>query len=118
MKKIKHAVIDIKTGTPKSFHRLTTTGYALALENYYGRDSRFDIGCIFYVNFNEGSDVPIIDCDIYPITNAVRKEFIEERNTKIEIVAENKDPGFPEDESRCPKNENCPYWVHCKELVQ
>lgn len=101
-------VIDIKTGEYKPLHRLTTTGYALALESHYGKGTNVDIGCIFHIDFNDGSHIPIIDCDIYPIINSLRKDFIEERNSKIVIIAEEKDPG-------CKHVESCPYYFHCKE---
>ncbi len=86
----KTVVIDVKTGRRQDFHRLTTTGYALVLESIEKRP--IDIGVIVYPSFNKNRSVPNIEMDVHPIADKLRKEFVEERNKKLKIVAEKTDP--------------------------
>lgn len=83
-------VIDVKTGHKTDFHRLTTTGYALVLESI--EQKPVDVGVIIYPTFSKNRSVPNIEMDVHPITDKLRKEFIEERNKKLKIVAEKIDP--------------------------
>lgn len=86
----KTVVIDIKTGMKNSFHRLTTTGYAMVIESIERKP--VDIGCIIYPSFSKKRSVPSVEVDVHPVTDKLRKEFIEARNRKLEIVASGKDP--------------------------
>lgn len=83
-------VLDVKTGRKKDFHRLTTTGYALVLESIEKRP--VDVGVITYPTFNKNRSVPSIEMDVHPISDKLRRQFIEERNKKLKIVAEKTDP--------------------------
>jgi len=83
-------VIDVKTGHKQEFHRMTTTGYALVLESIEKKP--VDIGVIIYPSFSKNRSVPNIEMDVHPITDKLRKAFIEERNKKLKIVAEKIDP--------------------------
>jgi len=86
-------VLDLKTGPPMDFHRLTTTGYALALEGSLSQP--VNVGCIVYLSFREESPTPVISRRIHAIDEALRMEFLEERDRKQRIVAEGIDPAKP-----------------------
>src|SRR5579884_441961 len=45
-------VLDAKFGPREPFHKLTTTGYALAIESLF--ETPVDVGCIVYVRFMGG----------------------------------------------------------------
>ncbi len=98
-------VLDLKTGEFRSFQRLTTTGYALVLEALY--EAPIDIGVLVNLNF-DSRDFPVIHRRAHIISEALRMEFIEERDRKMEIVAEEVDPGIAPD---CPQD--CPFYNTC-----
>lgn len=97
-------VFDLKTGEPRNFHRLYTTGYALALESTTGHP--VNVGCIVYVRFREDVPVPIIRKDLHVIDETLRMMFLEERDRRMRIVVEGLDPrGGPECMQSCPFRE-------------
>jgi len=98
-------ILDLKTGKFRDFQRLTTTGYALVLEALY--EVPIDVGVLVNVNFNE-KNYPIITRRPHLISESLRMEFIEERDRKMEIVAEGSDPGIS---SSCPLD--CPFYSIC-----
>lgn len=95
-------VLDLKTGPPMDFHKLTTTGYALALESSLSQP--VNVGCIVYLSFRDESPTPIVIRRIHAIDESLRMEFLEERDRKQRIVAEGIDPAKP---SIC--DPNCMY---------
>lgn len=97
-------VLDLKFGPREPFHRLTTTGYALVLESLYERP--VDVGCVVYARFVQGRVV--IERDFHLISDELRQWFIEERDEKARLVAEEIDPGLP---GICPKS--CPFLRTC-----
>lgn len=97
-------ILDIKFGEPKEFHRLTTTGYALAMESLY--EYPINIGCIVYARFENGR--LLVDKDYHLIDDELRQWFIEARDEKMRMVSEEIDPGMPEE---CYGD--CPYLGHC-----
>ncbi len=97
-------VADLKFGPREEFHRLTTTGYALVLESLY--EVPIDVGCIVYVGFRHGRVT--IERDFHVIGDELRHWFVEEREEKMRLVAEEIDPGLP---SACPRT--CPYLRTC-----
>lgn len=97
-------VLDLKFGPRESFHRLTTTGYALVLESLFERP--VDVGCVVYARFMNGRVV--IERDFHLIGDELRQMFIEEREEKARLVAEEIDPGLP---AVCPST--CPYLRRC-----
>lgn len=115
-------VLDVKFGPREDFHRLTTTGYALVWEALW--EVPVNIGCTVYARFVGGGDRGaggeaqdgsivsgerlLIDRDFYLIDDTLRQAFLEERDEKMRLVAEDIDPGLPE---RCP--EDCPYHATC-----
>jgi len=98
------AVLDLKFGPKEPFHRLTTTGYALVLESLFERP--VDIGCIVYARFMSGRVV--VERDFYLIGDELRQMFVEEREEKARMVAEEIDPGMP---AECPRT--CPFLRTC-----
>jgi CRISPR-associated protein Csa1 len=100
-------VIDLKTGEAEEFHKLTTTGYALAWESL--EKEPVDIGCIMYLRFSSSRSTPEIKCNFHSITDELRSWFIEARNEKIQMIATQQDPGVPDS---CPSN--CPFFYVCE----
>ena len=98
-------VLDLKTGKFRPFQRLTTTGYALVLEALY--EAPIDVGVLVNVDF-DSRDFPVIHRRPHLISEALRMEFVEERDRKMEIVAEGFDPGVAPD---CPPD--CPFYSVC-----
>ncbi|MCS7127592.1 MAG: type I-A CRISPR-associated protein Cas4/Csa1 [Thaumarchaeota archaeon] len=100
-----NAVIDVKTGDVRPFHRYAPTGYALAIEADKGIP--IDIGITAYLSIG-GTGVPSFSVDAFVISDELRREFLELRDEAQLLVARAVDPGMP---SVCP--ENCPYFSHC-----
>ena len=98
------AVLDLKFGPREPFHRLTTAGYALVLESLFERP--VDVGCVVYARFMNGR--VIVERDFHLIGDELRQMFIEERDEKARLVAEQLDPGLP---ATCPRT--CPYLRTC-----
>jgi CRISPR-associated protein Csa1 len=97
-------MVDIKFGAQRDFHRLTSTGYALVMESLY--EYPIDLGCIVYPSF-QGGWVQIAR-DFHLIDDELRQWFIEARDERMRLVAEEIDPGLARD---C--YESCPYWPTC-----
>ncbi len=92
-------VIDLKFGRREPFHRLATTGYALALESLW--ESPVDLGCLVYVSFRD--ETVVVERDFHFIDDELRVRFIDERDRKQRLVEEAYDPGLPaECYARCP----------------
>lgn len=100
-------VLDLKFGPKRAFHRLTTTGYALVLESLY--ETPVDLGCVVYVRVEHGRVV--VERDLHVIGDELRQLFVEEREEKMRLVAEELDPGLPE---ACPAA--CPYLATCHRM--
>jgi CRISPR-associated protein Csa1 len=98
------AVVELKFGPRRDFHRLATTGYALVLESLYDRP--IDLGCVVYADVRDGRLT--IERDFHIIGDELRQWFLQEREEKARLVSEELDPGLPE---HCPKT--CPYLTIC-----
>lgn len=98
-------VLDLKFGEPRDFHRLSTAGYALAMEAVY--EYPVNLGCIVYADFREGRWV--IRKDFHIIDDELRQWFLEERDEKMRIIFEEMDPGLAE---ACP--ETCMFYHICR----
>ena len=98
-------VVDIKFGEPRDFHRLSTTGYALAMEALY--EHPVDAGCLVYVRFN--GDGLRVERDLHLIDDELRQWFVEERDSKMRMVFEEVDPGRADScrPEECPVGEGC-----------
>ncbi len=98
-------VVDIKFGEPRDFHRLSTAGYALAMEALY--EHPVDAGCLVYVRFNGGG--LRVERDLHLIDDELRQWFVEERDSKMKMVFEEIDPGRADScrPEECPVGEGC-----------
>lgn len=102
---LRNVVFDLKVSDEiKDWYRIYPTGYALVLESVY--EIPVDVGCIVYVGFR--GDKIVVNRDIFFISDDLRSWWVEERDRKLEMVAEKKDPGFP---NVC--YEDCMYREEC-----
>ncbi|HHW43844.1 MAG TPA: type I-A CRISPR-associated protein Cas4/Csa1 [Desulfotomaculum sp.] len=98
-------IVDLKFGRPQPFHRLNTTGYALVMESLY--EFPVNLGCLVYAEFKD--DRLLVRKDLHIISDELRQRFCEVRDEKARLVAEEIDPGVPEN---CPAS--CPYFPFCR----
>lgn len=97
-------VLDMKFGTPQKFHRLSTTGYALAMEALY--ETPVNLGCICYGEFKNGQ--LIVHRDMHLIDDELRQWFIESRDEKMRMIYEEIDPGLADNcQETCPAYREC-----------
>lgn len=99
-----NVVADIKTGDERDFHRLTVTGYSLALES--DKKIPVDIGLIIYLSVEKEHVKYRIKS--FFIGDEIRQEFIEVRDEAAKVVYKGRDPGKP---PKCP--EYCIYYAYC-----
>ncbi|MCD6348611.1 MAG: type I-A CRISPR-associated protein Cas4/Csa1 [Candidatus Korarchaeota archaeon] len=97
-------VLDLKTGRRREFQHLYTVGYALALEAEL--EAPVDVGVVVYLDMENGLQV---HREIRVMDEALRREFVEERNRKMRIVYSEEDPGLPD---HCPAD--CPFYEYCR----
>ncbi|MDM7911886.1 MAG: type I-A CRISPR-associated protein Cas4/Csa1 [Methanotrichaceae archaeon] len=97
-------MLDVKFGKREKFHRLSTTGYALAMESLY--EYPVNVGCIVYASFQGGN--LRIERDFHLIDDELRQWFVEERDERMRMVEEEIDPGVA---ANCP--EVCFCWEQC-----
>jgi CRISPR-associated protein Csa1 len=97
-------ILDLKFGKPRDFHKLTITGYALVMEAVYSYP--VSVGCIVYPEFKNGRIVVNKEFEI--IDDELRQWFIEKRDEKTRMVAEEIDPGVADN---C--YQTCPYYDEC-----
>ena len=98
-------VFDLKFGGRRDFHRLTTTAYALVLGSLH--EYPVDVGCVIYVRF--AGDRVLVERDLHLIDDELRQWFIDERDERMRMVAEELDPGKADD---CA--EDCPHAGRCR----
>lgn len=99
-------VFDLKaTQDTKEWYRLAPTGYAIVLESVY--EIPVDVGCVVYAWF-QGSELRL-KRDLFFINDDLRSWWVEERDAKLSMVAQRKEPGIA---AKCP--EECIYWEPCR----
>jgi CRISPR-associated protein Csa1 len=104
---MKAIIFDLKVQSePQDWHRLAPVGYSLVFESVH--EVPVDIGCVVYVNLM--GDRIVTKKDLFFISDELRNWWIEERDRKLEIVAEKRDPGKPE-RSQC--KDDCMYYKIC-----
>jgi len=102
---LRKVIFDLKVSEEtKDWYRIYPTGYALVLESVY--EIPVDVGCTVYMWFRDNKLV--LNRDIFFINDDLRSWWLEERDKKLEMVAQKKDPGFPKD---C--YEDCMYREEC-----
>jgi CRISPR-associated protein Csa1 len=101
-------MFDLKVESePQDWHRLAPVGYAIVFESVY--EVPVNICCTIYLNLRD--DKITIKKDLFFANDELRNWWIEERDRKLEIVAEKKDPGKPSQSSQC--DNNCIYYQLC-----
>jgi len=99
-------MFDLKVESKQEdWHRLSPVGYALVFESVH--EVPVDICCVLYLNFLD--DKIVVKKDLFFANNDLRSWWIEERDRKLEIVAQRKDPGTP---NVC--DESCIYYMSCR----
>ncbi|RLG68978.1 MAG: type I-A CRISPR-associated protein Cas4/Csa1 [Methanobacteriota archaeon] len=101
---LRNIVFDLKVAEQgEEWHKLYPTGYAMVLESVY--EIPVDIGCLVYVSFKNCRLV--VRREIFFVDDELRSWWLEERDKKLEIIAQRKDPGVAQ---------SCPEWcTHLKE---
>ncbi|MEM4727694.1 MAG: type I-A CRISPR-associated protein Cas4/Csa1 [Candidatus Bathyarchaeia archaeon] len=104
-----NAVADLKTGEIRSFHKYALTGYTLALEA--DEEVAVNFGLTIYIKMKKDRPVPMVDTRYFVISDELRREFLDIRDSAFEIIQNEKDPGKP---SSCPSY--CPYIEICRRI--
>lgn len=100
-------MFDLKvTSVKEDWHRLYSIGYALVFESIH--EVPVDICCTVYLSVENGKIS--VQKDLFFANDELRQLWLEERDKKLEIVAERKDPGKPEP-LQC--KEYCQYYNVC-----
>lgn len=99
-------VFDMKVSEEeRDWYSLYPTGYAIVLESVY--EIPVDVGCTVYIKFR--NERLVVNRNLFFINDDLRSWWLEERDEKLEMVAQKKDPGFPK---KCyPK---CMYQEECR----
>ncbi len=102
-------MFDLKVGSElRDWHRLSPVGYALVFESIH--EVPVDICCVVCLSVENGKIN--VKKDLFFASDELRRMWQEERDRKLEIVAERKDPGKPE-RSQC--SESCMFFNACYE---
>jgi CRISPR-associated protein Csa1 len=102
---LRSTIYDVKVANDrKDWYRLYPTGYALVVESIY--EIPVDIGGVVHASFKY--DKLIVERELFVINDDLRQWWIEERDSKLEIIAQKKDPGVP---ANCI--ESCIYRDEC-----
>jgi len=100
-------MFDLKVeAKPEEWYRLFPVGYALVFESIY--EVPIDICCVVYLNFI--GDRLVIKKDLFFANDELRSWWIEERDKKLEIVAQGREPIMPK---KC--DQSCIYYHACRE---
>ena len=83
-------VLELKFGALRDFHRLSTTGYALAFEATY--EVPVNLACVIGVTF-EGDRV-LVDRDYHLVDADLRQRFVETRDERAAMIYHESDPGL------------------------
>jgi len=101
-----NVVLEIKTGRRMSFHRFVVGGYALALES--ANEVPVNLGAVMYIHFDQ-RNLPVVTLNYHFIGDEIRRDFLELRDTALEIIYNERDPGLP---PKCYKY--CVYRDYCR----
>lgn len=91
-------------GVAEPWRKLYCAGYAIALESLY--EIPIDVGCLVYISQVRGQLT--VTRDLFFIDDNIRGWWLEERDKKLEIIAQKKDPGLPK---KC--YDACVYLRYC-----
>ena len=98
-------IMDFKSGIERYEHKLSLTGYAMAVEAE--DEVEVDFGVLVYLRFGKG--VKFLQKE-FVFSDELRREFLEVRDEIAEIVDAGVDPGKP---AECPKF--CSFYEVCNE---
>ncbi len=101
-----NALIDLKTGDVRTFHKYNSAGYALAIEA--DKNIEVNFGITLYISIEPNAPTPHIKSDFFLIGDELRTEFLEIRDEASLLIEKRTDPGMP---SKCP--DYCPYYTYC-----
>lgn len=90
----------------EEWHKLSPVGYAMVFESVH--EVPVNICCVVYL-YVENERVTVRK-DLFFASDELRQWWIEERDKKLEIVAEGRDPGKPE---RAQCRESCMFFNAC-----
>ncbi len=90
-------VLDVKFGERRDFHRLALVAYGLVMEALY--EHPVDVGCLVYADYRAGRWV--VEREFHVLDDELRQWFVEERDSKMAMVHDERDPGLP-DPGECP----------------
>lgn len=113
------AVGDIKSGVKFEDHYLLTcAGYALAYENWKRKERKnINFGIIYFFPTRIPTDYAkpftFAQMYIFPIDDALRTWFLEERDSAYETIIKDSIPDFPENKQHC---KHCQYIKACIEM--
>lgn len=100
-------MFDLKVAEEREeWHRLSPVGYAMVFESVH--EVPVDICCVTYL-FIKNNRVSV-QKDLFFASDELRQWWIEERDRKLEIVAEGRDPGKP---ARSQCDESCMFFHAC-----
>lgn len=100
-------MFDLKVAREREeWYRLSPVGYAMVFESVH--EVPVDICCVVYVSI-ENAHVRITK-DLFFASDELRQWWVEERDKKLEIVAEERDPGKP---ARSQCRESCMFFDVC-----
>ncbi len=104
---LRNIMFDLKVEAgSEEWQRLAPTGYALVFESIH--EVPVDVGCVVHLSFQ--GDRLTVKKDLFHINDDLRSEWVEERDKKLEIVAQKKDPGCQGERSQA-----CLYYPICQE---
>ncbi|MEZ0289869.1 MAG: type I-A CRISPR-associated protein Cas4/Csa1 [Sulfolobales archaeon] len=100
-----NVIIDFKYGSPRNFHKLALAGYALALES--DTETPWDYGVLVYISDLE--DGLRVEYKPVYIDNSLRKWFVDERDSVIDMLIEDREPPL---DTSC--SQTCPLYKVCR----
>ena len=101
---------EIKSSKWYEFYNVGLAGYAMAYENDRKKD--VNLGVVVCPLFRRDRNIPIYNnlANIKIVAEPWRKMFLFNRNTRIELIKKEEDPGRPDDSSDCV---GCGFYQEC-----
>ncbi|MGH8929345.1 MAG: type I-A CRISPR-associated protein Cas4/Csa1 [Egibacteraceae bacterium] len=98
-------ILELKFGALRDFHRLSTTGYALAYEATH--EVPVNLACVIGVTFER--DTVLVDRDYHLVDADLRQRFVETRDERAAMIYHESDPGLA-----AIHPPTCPYLADCQ----
>lgn len=100
-------IIEVKTRPPRYDHLLAIAGYAMALESMFG--TPYDYAVLLHVHLDERRRTLKVYEHVEGLGDQLRSDFLRRRDELHRVVAEEDDPGLPDECSPA-----CPYLHACR----